>query len=164
MDNNKVLIGFVVVLVAFLAFPVVMKQLRGGTGPVAASGPAAAGTATQGTTATPLRTKKSDSPEYNQAPLLNEGNLTGTGWQVFIQGYNVKLSFGPGGTAYVTHPMTKALTGREYIEGRWRVDGKTIYVDFVVGPQEVHEQVRISGDKLYYIYPDKDQVDTVKRF
>jgi hypothetical protein len=164
MDNNKVLIGFVVLLVGFLAFPIVAKQLRGGTAPVAVGGTSAAGTLPQEGAPSQRKTSKAQLPEYNLPPTMNEANLTGSNWQVFIQGYNVKLSFGPGGTAYVTHPMTKALTGREYIEGRWRVEANTIYVDFIVGPQEVHEKIRISGDKLFYIYPDKDQVDTVKRF
>ncbi len=164
MDSNRVLIGFVIVLVAFLAFPVVVKQVRGGTAPAPAGAPAAAGAATQGPTPSKGKTSQSSKPEYNQPPILNEASLTGTSWQVLIQGYTVKLSFGPGGTAYVTHPMTKALTGQDYIEGRWRVEGNTVYVDFAVGAQEVHQMIRISGDKLYYIYPDKDQVDTVKRF
>ncbi len=147
MDNNRLLIGFVVVLIAFLAFPIIvnkMKTARQG----AASGAAAA---TSGAVPAPPPKKF---PELDQPPLLNETNLTGTSWALVSSNYRMKVTLAPSGVLYITHPMAKALTGMDYIEGKWRVEYNKVFVQASAGGNDVSRELRIGGNKLYDIKGD----------
>jgi hypothetical protein len=144
MDNNKLLIGFVALLVAFLAFPIVAKQMRQ---PQQAAAPAGAsgGAASSALPAAPAQKY----PELDQPPLLNESNLIGTTWALESSGYRMKVTLAPGGIIYLTHPMAKALTGLDYIEGKWRVEYNKVFVNASAGRNEVARELRIGGNKLY---------------
>ena len=151
MDSNKMLIGFVAVLVAFMAFPVVMKKVNqqqaAGGGAAVASAVGQPAAATSAPAAVPAAAGRH--PELDQPPLLNEANLTGTSWPVESSGYRIKVTLAPGGILYMTHPMAKALTGMDYIEGRWRVEYNKIFVEAQVGGNAVARELRIGGNKLY---------------
>jgi hypothetical protein len=144
MDNNKLLIGFVVVLVGFLAFPVVAKKMQQSK---SAPAPGAAPAASAGGALPAPPAQKY--PELEQPPLLNESNLTGTTWALESSGYRMKVTLAPGGVLYLTHPMAKALTGLDYIEGRWRVEYNKVFVDATAGGNSVSRELRIGGNKLY---------------
>jgi hypothetical protein len=153
MDSNKVLIGFVVLLVGFLAFPIVAKKMRN---PGAAVAVAATGQTTNGPSSSPASSASAPSdPKYSQPPLLNEQNLIGSNWQFSFQNYKVKLTFAAGGIAYATHPMAKALTGLDYIEGRWRIEYNKVFLNASAGGNEISEEFLVSGSKIYQVRKGK---------
>jgi len=155
MDSNKVLIGFVVLVVAFLAFPIVASKMRG-QAPATSAGAGAVSQTVPGDS-------KNAYPELNQPPLLNEGNLIGSEWQVQVEQYKVKVTLAAGNIAYATHPMAKAMTGMDYLEGRWRVQGDRVFVNTSLGGNEYSTELRISGSKLYG-FDKKGKPTEVKRF
>jgi hypothetical protein len=146
MDNNKILIGFVAVLVAFLAFPIVAQKLRQPQ-TAAVSGGAQTGPAGSAVPAPPPQKY----PELEQPPLLNEANLTGTAWAIVSDNYRMKVTLAPGGVLYITHPMAKALTGLDYVEGKWRVEYNKVYVKASAAGNEISRELRIGGGKLYIL-------------
>ncbi len=157
MDNNKVLIGFVVVVVGLLAFPIVANKMKQGQGAVAAGEGQAASAG-----AVPAAPAKKY-PELDQPPLLNESNLTGTSWALDISGYRMKVTLATGGVLYVTHPMAKALTGMDYIEGKWRVEYNKIFVQASAGGNDISHELRIGGNKIYSLNK-KGEPRTVEPF
>jgi len=157
MDSNRVLIGFVMVVVAFLAFPIVANKMRAQNG--GAVLPVSSGTSTPVTAPDP----EAAYPELKEPPLLNEQNLVGTEWQVQVEQYKVKVTVAPNGVAYATHPMAKALTGMDYVEGRWRVQQGKLFVNASMGGNDLSIELRIAGAKLFTI--DKRGKPTeVKRY
>ena len=159
MNSNIFVIVFVVLLVAFLAFPIVMKQLKG------ANTAAPAKVSTQGVPAgTSAESAVHKYPELNEPPLLNEGNLVGTEWQVIAQNYKIKITLGPGGVCYASHPMAKALTGMDYVEGRWNVQGDKLHASASVAGYSADVALTISGMKLFYVDPKTGKPDEVRRF
>jgi hypothetical protein len=156
MDSNKFLIGFMALLVAFLALPIVANKAK-------AKSPAAPGTTVTSAIAAPARAA-GRFPELDVPPLLNEANLVGTQWAVEVQGYRAKLSIVAGGIGYITHPMAKALTGMDYFEGRWRVEGSHLYITANAAGREMNYDLRIAGDKLYNIIKRGKALDELKRF
>ncbi len=157
MDSNRLLIGFVVLVVAFLAFPIVVNKMKVQN---AASTPAAA---TAGTATAAAASAQATYPELKEPPLLNEQNLVGTVWQVQVEQYRVKITCAAGGVAYATHPMAKALTGMDYIEGRWRIQYDKLFVNTSLGGNEMAMELRIAGSKLYSIAKNGKPTE-VKRF
>ncbi len=157
MDSNKILIGFVVLVVAFLAFPIVASKMRA-QNPAYSTPAASNGTAQPG-----AGDPKNIYPELNQPPLLNEGNLVGSEWQVPVEQYKVKVTLAAGGIAYATHPMAKAMTGMDYLEGHWRVQNDRIHVNANLGGNEYNIELRISGSKIYFM-DKKGKPSEVKRF
>ena len=152
MDSNKVLVGFVVALVAFLAFPVVMNKMK----PQNPSQPVAtAATATTATTVSGGAPPPTSGPKLDDPPALNEQSLVGSSWEFFFQSYKVKLTFAANGVAYATHPMAKALTGMDYIEGRWRLQYNKLFLNASVGGNEINYEFQISGTKVYLIKDGK---------
>ncbi len=150
--DNKVLIGFVAVLVAFLGFPVVMNKVNQGktattVAPVAASVPA----------------NSSVPSELLQPPLLNEQNLINSEWQITVEKYKIKVTLAAGGAVYGTHPMAKTLTGMDYLEGRWRVEYDKLYVSTNFGGNEYNVKLHISGMNVYFI-DEKGRPDQIQRF
>ena len=73
MEDNKFLIIFAVVLVGFLGFPIAMQVVKGK--------PAVEGTGAVAAPAAPASVPKAP-------PLLNEGNLINSEWQVNVENYN----------------------------------------------------------------------------
>ncbi len=156
MDSNKVLIGFCVALVvAFLAFPIVASKVRAQN--------SAATSSTSGGGAQTAGDPKTANPELNQPPLLNEGNLIGSEWQVQVDQYKIKVTLAAGGIAYATHPMAKAMTGMDYIEGRWRLQYDKIFINASLGGNEYAIELRISGSKVFAVNK-KGGLSEVKRF
>ena len=155
MDSNKLLIGFVVVVVGILAFPIVANKMK----PQNAATTSSAAGSSQAALADP----KNAYPELNQPPLLNEGNLVGSEWQVQVEQYKVKVTLAAGGVAYATHPMAKALTGLDYVEGHWRLQYDKIIVNASLGGNEREIELRISGSKVYSL-DKKGKPTEVKRF
>lgn len=155
MDSNKLLIGFVVVVVAFLAFPIVANKMKAQN--------AATSSSSGGASQSALTDPKAAYPELNQPPLLNEANLVGTEWQVQIEQYKVKVTLAAGGVAYATHPMAKALTGLDYVEGHWRLQYDKIQVNASLGGNEREIELRIAGSKVYSL-DKKGKPTEVKRF
>ena len=145
MDNNKLLIGFVAVLIACLAFPIVAKKMQQSKQPAGSAG------STGSAIPAPPQAKY---PELEQPPLLNESTLTGTSWALVSDNYRMKVTLAPGGVLYITHPMAKALTGLDYIEGKWRVEYNKLYVNATAGGNEVARELRIGGNRLYDIKKD----------
>lgn len=144
--DNRLLIGFIVFLAAFLVLPIAMQQIRQAQTPTeerATTGPA-----------TP-RQSAAQHPELNQPPLLNESNLIGTEWMVQVEQYRVKITLAAGGVCYATHPLAKAITGIDYLEGRWRVDYDKLHVSTAFGGQEYTVDLKISGNNIYYVEGDK---------
>lgn len=157
--DKRLLAAFFIFLGAFLVLPIAMQKYRqsqipdaGGsaaTGSYAAS-PASANSAAQ-------------YPELNEPPLLNEANLIGTEWQVQIEQYKIKVTLSAGGICYATHPLAKAITGMDYIEGRWRVENNKFFVSTALAGQEKSVELRIAGNHLYHLN-SKGKPDRVERF
>jgi len=156
MDSNKILIGFVVLVVGFFAFPIVAKKMKEqqATGTTGGTPVQAVSTGTA---------EKQSYPELNEPPLLNDQNLVGTEWQVQVENYKVKVTIAAGGVAYATHPMAKALTGMDYVEGRWRVEYNKMFVNASIGGNDLSIELRISGSRLYAL-EKKGKPTEVKRF
>ena len=158
MDSNKLLIGFVVVVIAFLGFPIVASKMKAQN--AATPAPATSAPSAQGKSAAP---PKAAYPELEEPPLLNEQNLVGSEWQVQLEQYKVKVTLAAGGIAYATHPMAKALTGMDYVEGRWRIQYNKMFVNANLGGNELAIELRISGAKVYSVGKN-GKPSEVKRF
>ncbi len=149
MSNKVLLIGFFIFLAAFLILPIVVQQIRLSKLTIETS--TGGGGVTQAASTDPL----ADVAEINQPPLLNEGNLIGTEWQVQAQQFKIKVTLASGGVCYATHPLAKNITGMDYLEGRWHVNGDTFYVSTAFGGKEYSATLKISGNNLYYIEKGK---------
>ncbi len=149
MDSNKVLIGAVVAVVAFLAFPIAAKKIQEARQGGAVGTSQAKSTGTAGTV---LAVAKY--PELEQPPLLSESSLAGTSWALVSSNYRMKVTLAPGGVLYITHPMAKALTGLDYIEGRWRVEYNKLFVSASAAGNDVSRELRIGGNRLYSLNSD----------
>lgn len=147
MEDNKFLIIFAVVLVGFLGFPIVMQVVKGKP-------------ATQGAAVT----ADAPAPPPKTPPLLNEANLINSEWQVNVENYKVKITLGPGGIAYATHPMAKQVMGMEYLEGRWTINYDKIHVSTSFGGADYSVDLEIMGDKVYFVDPKSKKMDEVQRF
>ena len=88
-------------------------------------------------------------PELDQPPLLNETSLAGTSWALVSSNYRMKVTLAPGGVLYITHPMAKALTGLDYVEGKWRVEYNKVFVSASATGNDVSRELRIGGNRLY---------------
>ncbi|HOH42714.1 MAG TPA: hypothetical protein PLZ53_06320, partial [Candidatus Hydrogenedentes bacterium] len=92
-----------------------------------------------------------------------EANLIGTEWQVQVEQYKIKVTLSAGGICYATHPLAKAITGMDYIEGRWRVENNKFFVSTALGGQEKSVELRIAGNNLYHLSA-KGRPERVERF
>ncbi len=147
--DNKLIIGFIIFLVAVLILPIVVQQMRLSQSTEGAS--AEAGSATPAASEDSL----TSNPEVNQPPLLNEANLIGTEWQVQVEQFKIKVTLDAGGVCYATHPLAKNITGMDYLEGRWYVNYDQFYVTTAFGGKEYNAVLKISGSNLYYIEKGK---------
>lgn len=153
--DNRLLIGFFVFLAAFLVFPIAMQKVR-------QMQTQESGAAATGSTQVDAKKSAANIPELNQPPLLNEYNIVGTEWQVQVEQYKIKITVYAGGVLVATHPLAKAITGMEYLEGRWRFEGDKFIVSTSFGGKEYGATLKVSGDKLYYVEGDKYEL--VKKF
>ncbi len=151
--DNRLLIGFIVFLAAFLIFPIAMQKVRESQSPSEQS-PAAEGQQP--------KINVAEIAELNQPPLLNEQNLVGSEWQVQVEQYKVKITLAAGGIGYATHPLAKAITGMDYLEGRWRVNYDQLSISTNFAGQEHSVTLKISGSNVYYIQGSK--YEKVQRF
>lgn len=127
MSNKALIIIVAVVLVLFLAFPVVM---------------------TFGRAAMPA--KKVAIPDL--PPLLNADNLPGTMWVVEPQpGIKVNITLNAGGqaVAIATNPIVKKLAGTDMLAGSWSVNGPTLTVSTEFKGKKYTTDLVIAGDKIY---------------
>lgn len=145
--DKRLLIGFFVFLGAFLVLPIALQQYRLSKMPVGAE-MAVGGV---GTPAAPPADPLASVPELNQLPLLNEMNLIGTEWQIQAENYKIKVTLASGGVCYATHPLSKAIAGVDYLEGRWRVENDKFYVFTSFGGKDYNTVCKISGNNIYYI-------------
>lgn len=150
VEDNKFLLVFGAVLVAFLGLPIVMQAVRGG--------PATAGTpgALAETAATPAQPAK-------EPPLLNAANLIGSEWATDLDGFPIKVTLAANGVAYASSPMAKQLYGVEYVEGKWTVNYDKVNVFVAFGGKEHSYDFEIVGDKLWYLKPGAGKPVEIKR-
>jgi len=171
MDSNKILVVFVVGLVGLLAFPIVANKMRHpGTGAVTATATATAAPATApaavrvpGGAPVPVEQLTPQSPELKEPPLFNEQNLVNSTWQFFFQTYKVKMTLAPNGVLYVTHPMARALTGLDYIEGRWNVQGNKLHIHASPGGNDLNYEFIIGGTRIFLL-KEGNTVGELERF
>ncbi len=156
--NNKLLIGFAVLVIALLAAPMIMQVVRpktmatnagGGNAPAAQSGPAGL--------------PEGWPPEILDPPLLNEANLVGSEWMIMIEQYKIKVTLQPGGIYYAFHPMAKTLIGMDYIEGKWWIQGDRLFVSTTFAGNEYSVNLKIAGNNLWFI-PQKGKPEKVERY
>ena len=103
-------------------------------------------------------------PPPKPPPLLNEGNLINSEWQVTVESYKIKITLGPGGIAYATHPMAKQIMGVDYLEGHWTINYDKIHVSTSFAGTDYSVDLEIVGDKIYYTDPKSKRVSEVQRF
>ncbi len=153
--NNKILIGFVVLLVGFLGFPVVMNKMKQQNAPQ--------GTVQAGAVPAAAPTLAQQHPELAQPPMLNEQSLINTEWQAKADKYVLKITLAAGGICYVTHPMMKSMTGLDYIEGRWSVNYDKMHFEVHTNGMDLAYDLIIAGPNLYSIGKD-GKPSPVQRF
>ncbi len=155
--NNKVLIGFAVLVIALLAAPMVMQVVR-----PQSTTPAGDGTSP---TAQPSRPGLPPGwpPEIMDPPLLNEANLIGSEWMIMVEQYKVKVTLQPGGICYAYHPMAKTLIGMDYIEGKWWIQGDRLFVSTIFAGNEYSVSLKIAGNNLWFI-PTEGKPTKVERY
>jgi len=155
--NNKVLIGFAVLVIALLGAPMIMQVVR----PQTATGNAGGGIGTQNSQ--PGGLPEGWPPEILEPPLLNEANLIGSEWMVMVEQYKIKVTLQPGGICYAYHPMAKTLIGIEYIEGKWWIQGDRLYVSTTFAGNEYSVSLKIAGNNLWFI-PSNGKPQKVERY
>ncbi|NLV42313.1 MAG: hypothetical protein GXY15_13970 [Candidatus Hydrogenedentes bacterium] len=137
MEDNKFLFIFGAVLIVFLGFPIVMQMIRGQKPAPAVAGDA---NAAPSVPAEPAKTP----------PLLNEGNLIGSEWEVVVYGFPTKCTLAAGGVVYASNPMAKQLYGVDYVEEKWSVTHDKMRVSGTFGGQEQVFDFEIVGDQIWH--------------
>jgi hypothetical protein len=145
LEEHKILtvIGFIVITA--IVVPVIAEQVSPGILTKIA------GSALKGKAVT----KKVALPEKLDPPLLNKENLTGTKWEVTVQGFKVNVALEPDGKAtassdnMLVRQIAKSQLGSETISGSWDVDGAKLSVKTKVKDKEHSTDLVISGDKIY---------------
>ncbi len=134
--NKQLLIGFGVVLaVIVLGVPVlsqVKKESGGGSSAQSSSGPAPA--------------------VGSVPPALNASNLSGTVWEVKVQGFPIQVTLNAGGSA-VAHTdsfIVKKMAGTDTLHGNWSVNGAKVTATIQIKDKTESINIDIIGDKLYY--------------
>lgn len=149
MDNNKLIIGIIVAVVAFFGAPIAMRALRPAAAPVAAAKPGVPATAP--TTYAPAQ-NTAYSPGQPQAQMqqqpqaamsgLNAQTLVGTQWEVTAQQGTIKFQFNPGGQGVAIHP----LVGQ--IAATWTCSGNQVTVTASAFNQTMSASAQIQGNTL----------------
>ncbi len=133
--DNKILLIFGCFLAVFLLFPIVAKQLRDNGNSASA---AAQGSNAQAAESVP-----------QQPPFWNSQNIVGTRWRADWEGNMVDFIIAPNGLLYASHPLIKAVTGQDRVEGTWRVEYDRAYVYVRLGDKEYKHTIKIIGDAMY---------------
>lgn len=133
MDQNKLLIGFVVVVLgAFLALPLLNKD----TAPAAGGGGAAA--------PTPVAT----GPDYTESTLIN------TAWSVQTPQGTATVQLLEGGQCVATpdstfgQTMLQQVAGVSALSGTWSVSGKSLTVKASAGSINANITAQINGQTI----------------
>ena len=146
MENNKLIIGVIVGIVAFFAAPIVIQKLRqqqAPTAPVAAATPGARAAA-PGFPSAPGAVAPGGQV---QAPAPIPGGLTaqtlvGTMWEVSSPQGTIKFQFNAGGQGVGMH----ALLGQ--LPATWTCSGNQVNVAATVMGRQQAISAQIQGDNL----------------
>ena len=98
-------------------------------------------------------------------PLLNKTNLTGSIWEVSVQGIPVNVTLEADGKAtassdnMLVRQLAKAQIGSETLSGTWDVDGAKLTVKTKIKNKEQTTDLVIRGDQIY----SKDDVPIVRK-
>lgn len=154
MDNNKLVIGIIVAVLAFLGAPFAMRALRpAAAAPVAAAAPAAGTTAPAYPAAPnaayapaqpqpqPQQEQQWQQPQAAQQGL-NAQTLVGTMWEVRAVQGTVKFQFGAGGQGIVFHP----LAGQ--VPATWNCSGNQVNASASAYGQSLTLSAVIQGNNL----------------
>ncbi|HPO13556.1 MAG TPA: hypothetical protein PLI09_08940 [Candidatus Hydrogenedentes bacterium] len=134
--NWKILGPFIVVLVVLVVFPVLPQLLQmvslatSGEMPVDPNAP-----------------KPGSAP-----PLLNEGNLVGTVWEVEPRkNIKIKVTLNAGGDAVATtdNELVKKLAGTDTLAGKWSVNGAKLNVSTFFQGKDIKTDLDIIGDRVF---------------
>ena len=156
--DNRLLIAFFIFLGAFLVLPIAMQKYQQSQMPEGAAAGVAGQAGAPAGSAAPAR-----NPILDQPPLLNESNLIGTEWQMNLDQYKIKVTLSVGGIFYATHPLAKAITGMDYLEGRWRVEGNKLFVNTDISGKDKSIELVIAGTELYHV-SSRGKVEKIERF
>lgn len=167
--NNKMLAGFLLVLIALLALPVAVQQLNpsaektpaGSSEPEDSGAPAAANPA-----APQAQLQQRQQPQQHQQRQQRQQHraqapgarpqqrrqprrptakdFQNTTWEVHTPHGRVEVSLLPGGKARATHSMVGT------IEGNWRLQGNQIKVHASVMGQNIDLSCQIKGNTLVH--------------
>jgi hypothetical protein len=152
LDNNKLIIGVIVAVAAFLGAPFAMRALRPAAAPVAAAAPMA-GQAAPAPYATPQnpgyapaqpqaqQQQQLQQPQAGQQEL-NAQTLVGTLWEVRATQGTVKFQFGAGGQGFAIHPMAGQ------IPATWTCSGNAVNVTAAAFGQTLTLSALIQGRNL----------------
>lgn len=157
--DNRLLIAFFIFLGAFLVLPIAMQKYQQSQAPDGAGEGMFDHSAAPSSQAALLQ----KNPELSQPPLLNEVNLIGSEWQLNLDQYKIKVTLSAGGVLYATHPLAKAITGMDYLEGRWRVENNKVFVNTSIGGKERGAELIVAGNNLYHI-DSKGNAEKIERF
>ncbi len=76
-------------------------------------------------------------------------NIVNTTWRAKWDNNMVDFFIAPNGVVLATHPLIKAVTGMDRVEGRWRIDYDTAHVEITLGGRTYHHKILISGAHMY---------------
>ncbi len=153
MDNNKLVIGVIVAVAAFLGAPFVMRALRPAPAAYVATAAAPAGQTAPAPAAQnqaynpaqqPAQAQQQQQWEQPQAATqeLNAQTLVGTMWEVRATQGTVKFQFGAGGRGTATH----SLAGD--IPATWTCSGNQVNVTASAYGQTLTLSAIIQGQQL----------------
>lgn len=134
--NWKILGPFIVAVVFFLVFPILPALLQMAS---IASAP--------DVVADPNAPKPGSLP-----PLLNEGNLPGTMWEVEPKkGVKIQVTLNAGGQAlaHTDNKLVQQFAGTDTLPGTWSVNGAKLSVATTFKDKEYKTDLDIIGDKVY---------------
>ena len=146
MDNNKLLIGLIVGVVAFFGAPFVLQVLRQqapAVAPAAASPVPAA--AAQNAVAAPQMPAAPAQPQPAYAPSaggLDAQSLVGTMWEVSAPQGTIKFQFNAGGQGVAMH----AFLGQ--MPASWTCSGNAVNVTLTVMGKPTTVSATIQGNSL----------------
>lgn len=154
MDNNKFPIILIILVVLFLATPLVMNALREppAPAPAAAAAPAAAPGAAFAPPPGAPAPQAAQQQAYAQQPTpampaqsgLSAETLPGTAWQAPTPYGTIQIQLNPGGQLVAHHQMVGA------VPGTWNVSGNQVSATASAMGQNISIVAEIKGNNLWY--------------
>lgn len=156
MDSNKFPVILVILVVLFLAAPLVMNALREPPAPAPAPAPAAAPAAAPGAAFAPPpgAPAAQAAPQQAYAPQstpampaqsgLSAATLPGTAWQAPTPYGTIQIQLNPGGQLVAHHQMVGA------VGGTWNVSGNQVRATASAMGQNISIVAEIKGNNLWY--------------